>query len=743
MSAWFYEPTLPANFTAAGGEAGLGEIVDAAAQQMRLVDNTNASYRAMYDAYDARIAAIRAATGEGVENPLAIAERLDFETMRQPRRPAWETDPYAELKDGPAMPTNAQREGQKFSEWLVEMERRHPDQAATIRAGEPIRTDAEQLAKKADEDLARLLGSRPGVMGIAATLAGGIEGQLSDPLQVATFAIGGGPGAGRTVAARVLNVALKEALVNGAVEASLQPAVQDWRRQAGLPSGFAEGVKNTLFAAGAGAVLGSGAEALGLAARRIFKGEALDMAAAEVAKAPLSIDMKLGLEGNVEKAAAALKPIREAVAPEARAAIDRIETDAALPVPDGARPDLHAKNLERAAAAIARPETVAFEPDIDPQKIERIVREILPDAPTARPVETRSLTDFLISAGGLQDQGGEITALGLQNVAQSFKGRLVRETGLKLDRARELAAEDGFFDHRYGTPEAAVEKSTVADLLDELDADQRRGLQTADDGGRRYVEARVDELLKIVGPEVDEKIVARAVERAERDGMDLLAAFDAEAIGAERAGLMELRNRERISDAENAAFDAEIERELRAQTTLTREEQAAIDRAYAENGPASPELSALIAKGTYPAPRDLLLYRGESRAAANADEFISASFSRNTAANFAAGKPIAFVVPQGTPIYSPRSGISGGEVLLRQADLDAVRRADPMMPEEPFPEFAEIPDDELLTSADLDKVDPDTLIPFFDDGEPVTAAQMADDLDELAGLFQLTEACRV
>lgn len=535
MSAWFYDAAVPSNFTAAGGVAGLGEIADAAEKQMRLVDNTNSSYQALYDAYDARIAAVHTATGQTVENPLRIAEQLDFADRQKPRLPMYMQDPLAELKAGPAMPTNSQKEGQKFSEWLQGLEAQFPDKKDQIRAGVPLEQDALALAKGADEDLGRLMASRTTIGGFASAFYGGFKGTLNDPLQVATMFAGAGPGTGRTIMARLANVALKEALINGAVEAAQQPTVQDWREKAGLPSGFDEGLRNVVFAAGIGGLFGAGTEALGMAGRRALTGAWLDKAADHAAKtAPLRIDIKRALAGDADAALNALRPIREALPPETRAAIDLHET---LQVQRAALPDaspVHEKNLDAALKTAIDPEAHAFEPEIDRAKIDRIVAELVPDAPPARKSESASLQDFLIRAGGVQDQKSELSALGLQNASQKFKGRLVKETGRTLDDAREIAAEAGYFNHRYGTSEEAVQKSTIADLLDELDSESRRIASVPeDDGGRRYVEARVDEMLRKVGPEVDEKLVARAVQLAEAEKIDPIEAFDRVAMEAE------------------------------------------------------------------------------------------------------------------------------------------------------------------------------------------------------------------
>lgn len=547
MSFWYRDADIPSNFTAAGGIAGLDAIDAAAKKQMRMVENTTAAGEALFQAYEDRIARIAQATGQRVENPLRIAERLDFEAMQKPRPRMYEKPLYDPgLMEGPAMPTNSQREAQKFSTWLTGLEAQFPEHKDAIRASVPVEKDAEEIAKRSDEDLARLMASRPGAGKWFAALYGGLKGSFYDPVQVATMLAGGGPAAGRTVAGRVASMALKEALINGTIEAALQPQVQAWREKVGLPHGFREGLANVLFAAAAGGVLGGGAEAVAAGGRRMLTGQWLDQAADHAVKtAPLASEVKEGLSGNLDRAVEAIAPIRDALPAEARGAIDLAETlsAAGTELPDVASPRAHERNLDLASRVAEDPMRYAPDFEIDRAKIERIVRELVPDAPAPKKADGPSLQEFLIRAGGVQDQKGEISALGLQSASERFKGRLVREDGRPLDAAREIAAEAGYFNHRYGTAEDAVSKSTVADLLDELDIASRRSAAPDDDGGRRYVEERAEQLLRQVGPEVDEKLIARALQRSESEGIELLEAFDQEAtfVNAAELDIADLR----------------------------------------------------------------------------------------------------------------------------------------------------------------------------------------------------------
>jgi len=644
--AWYYDADIPSNFTAAGGVAGLGEIVDAAAKQMALVDNTNAASVAMTQAYDNRIAAIKAATGQGLENPIRQAQAdlsAKIGTI-DPSLAGAQANPALSDQFGPPMPTSVERHGQDFTNRLRALQQQFPQFADVIRADVPIEKDAEALAKAADERLNLLSSTRSLIPQLAANLVGGFEGSLNDPLQVSTMFLGGGASAGRTLLARIGNVALKEALINGAVTASMQPDVQAWRGKAGLPHGFDEGLKNTLFAAGLGAALGSGGELighlLGAGGKHVLTGDTLD-AVAEVLrqKANLRPDINAALAGDHDAALTALRPIRDALAPEARAAVDLHESISAArdSVPNVSSPAVHQANMDAAEKIAVDPRTV-FSPQLDPAKVDRIVNDLVPEAPAARKSDRQGLAEFLTRAGGVQDQGGELSALGLQNVSQKFVGRLVKDSGMPLDRARELAAEAGFFNHRYGTPEAATARSTVADLLDELDNEGKRpGDNRPDDGGRAYVESRVTELMQQVGPEVDEKLIGKAVQLAEAEKMPLLEAFDRVAIEDDAS-----RYPEFVRPAEQQARPA-----------------------------ATPEAG----------------------------------------------------LPDAAPGF-----------------ID--RQDDPLALPTPEAEPSADPEEALFTPADLEGIDAYENLPFFDDGTTINGQAVIDDLEELHGLFQLTEACK-
>ena len=72
---------------------------------------------------------------------------------------------------------------------------------------------------------------------------------------------------------------------------------------------------------------------------------------------------------------------------------------------------------------------------------------VVPGAPRAAEADPRRPMDimqFLLSQGGIKDQGGELAAMDLHQVNKGYFGRLARSNGMPLDTARERAVEAGY-----------------------------------------------------------------------------------------------------------------------------------------------------------------------------------------------------------------------------------------------------------------------------------------------------------
>lgn len=526
MSFWYGDAAEARPTSVGAGQAPLNEIWDAARDQQLYVDNSDSSYQALYRAYDDRLKAIQERTGETRPNPLYLAGRGGQVTPGF-RRPS---------QGGFKSRSQAGGEVDDFNAWLAQMAVRHPDAADVIKAEVPLERDAEALAKHTDERLAKAMASRDGSAKWASVLAGGLQGSLYDPLQVITLFAGGGAGGAKTTIGRIGKVALQETAINGLSEALLQPEVQSWRKQAGLPSGLSEAMQNIGFAALAGGVLGTSMAAAGEAISRGFRPPDIDAAAREIAKSPtVRPDVAEGLQGNGLKAIEALRPIRDNMPAEVRGAIDQadlIARDVSLK-PLAANDVHHDLMIDRATRAAL--DSQPFVAEASAEQIGRIVERLMPAVDGAAGSE-RSLQQFLSTSGGVKDFKGELEALGLTNVSERFVGKLVKPDGMPLDQARRAAAEAGYFDHLYGTAENAMEKSSVNDLLDALDTAARSEIRVrGTEGERAYVESLVADLAARAGPAIDDDLIVKAADLVNAESLDPATALDRVLIESDQA----------------------------------------------------------------------------------------------------------------------------------------------------------------------------------------------------------------
>lgn len=308
-----------------GGGIGSGlDIAFASYEQLRLVDNSNAAAAALEDAYAARTRAVKDATGIDLGNPL-FGEAAGFDVEAAQRQARGELGAELAVQGGRIAQQKA-----SYAQRLAELEKQFPDKAGIIRSAVPVERDAEALAKSADDRLSMLMTSNPDWSSYAWAFAGGAVGSFRDPLVVGSLALGGGPGAARTIAGRIITVAAKEALLNGATTAATQPFVQDWRRQAGLTHGYDEAAQNVLFAAGFGGLLGAGGGAVGeLFAAGGRRAAAARLEELALADPDVSVSAKRAIAGEIDAALEILQPLREGLPPEARGALDALEQRAA------------------------------------------------------------------------------------------------------------------------------------------------------------------------------------------------------------------------------------------------------------------------------------------------------------------------------------------------------------------------------------------------------------------------------
>lgn len=489
MSFWHGSPVSSVADTFAGGVATLEDIFGAGVDQAAYVDNAFAANAALDRAIEERNDEVFKATGTRPDNPLRRAFGPVFEESR---------------RTGEDVQKNVARAIGAWQDEIATAAARIPDGAVAARLNRSIEADAIRIGSESDERLGRLMASRPGIGGWAAMLGGALTGGMRDPMTVASLMLGGAPGAGRTVAGRILTTAATEAFVNGATEAAMQPQVQAWREKLGLEHGPEQAAINIGTAALFGGLLGAAGQGVGELAR-------------------------------------VLAPIRPALAPEARGALDQAETLAHAEAlrPPGAAPATHDDNLSvahRIAGSDPGEALPRFEPDAG--QVERVSRTLLPE--TAEDGAPRqSLVEFLAAQGGVIEEKGELAAIGAEALARRRGGA---DRRMSLDHARQAAEEAGYI----GRP-GETQTTSVRDLLDAIDQEMRgrpvhargeEGAARADaDAERAAIESAVHEVIAQAGPGVDDALVRRAAELVLREGTDAGDALERVLTHAELAGL--------------------------------------------------------------------------------------------------------------------------------------------------------------------------------------------------------------
>lgn len=535
MTIFIDPPRTPTNATFAGGIGSLADIAGAARDSLLYVENAYASSAALQRVLDERRKAIHAATGAQLADPMAAAHE-EFRQKAAERSIAPFSDRWSHDDRPETLDEIYDRHLTGFRGELAALAGKFPDAAGIIGADRNPWDDAAELARKSDERLGTLMASRSGLGKYGALLAGGMAGALADPITVMSLAAGGGPGAARTVAGRILTIAGKEAVINAATEAAIQPSVQAWRARAGLDHGMDEAIRNVLFAGAIGGAFGGGLGAAGEALSRAMRPADTDRAAEALAADPRLSDAARSILANDGlRAADALAEIRPALRAEQRGALDAAET---VRLADEARPP--AARADRHDVVLAEADRVARMPDHaeawpgfrpDPAQIGRVVRAIADEdaaGMAARP--DTPLIDFLIARGGVADFKGELRAIGAAEISERFRGRLVKDKGESLDYAREAAAQAGFFDHLYGDAETAANRSTVADLLDVLEEEVRTrtggAATSAEEAALGTLEGIVADIARMAGPAVDDAVIERAARMAVADGTEPFDALE-------------------------------------------------------------------------------------------------------------------------------------------------------------------------------------------------------------------------
>ena len=234
-------------------------------------ENALSASVARKQAFQERIDAIKAATGETLDNPLdrSVTEKAiynqDFD---------WYGTFYRKLDD---------------------LAKKYPDKGNIIQAGVPIDQRAYELANQSNARSNALTSdpNRPFGTGLA-DFIGRTRAYLSDPVNLSLLFVGGPEGkAAQLTGSKFAGVVIGNGIGNAAGQAVIEPSVQAWHKETGQDYGWKNAAENIGFAGLMGGGFAGGLHLGGKALKTIF-GTGKGMQAAEriVSGNPESGDLK-------------------------------------------------------------------------------------------------------------------------------------------------------------------------------------------------------------------------------------------------------------------------------------------------------------------------------------------------------------------------------------------------------------------------------------------------------------------
>ena len=221
-----------------------GRLLGATERQTRLTETAFSDEFALEEAYNRRIAAVKAATGVTLENP----ERGGYSlSERELRRLS---------VDGPIDPTAHRR--LTFEGKVRELQQANPDKIDALTFGD-LQAESQAIAKGSEPEY-ETARKQPGLdpaASLVTQFAGGMWGQSRDPIFVGSMFAGPTSAVGKTVAARIVTSGVLQGLYNMGITLLEQPAVQAWREEIGVRAGLAPAAENVALAFLSGVIPGA------------------------------------------------------------------------------------------------------------------------------------------------------------------------------------------------------------------------------------------------------------------------------------------------------------------------------------------------------------------------------------------------------------------------------------------------------------------------------------------------------
>jgi len=218
---------------AAGPPTGIAENFDAAINDQLLLNNSISKNTVLTDAYSERANEVYKATGQRLANPILHGEL------------------EAHFSPLTSHDTVLQNNIDNFEKQVDALRAQHP----TLTTQQDMWKNISAMAGAVEGEAADV-SDRATLLGKIGSFAGQMSGAMTDPVNLVTLPLGAPASAG------ILRTALIEAGIGAGVESVIQPDVQEFRKQAGLDSGFVPALENVTAAAGGRAVIGAGIKAV-------------------------------------------------------------------------------------------------------------------------------------------------------------------------------------------------------------------------------------------------------------------------------------------------------------------------------------------------------------------------------------------------------------------------------------------------------------------------------------------------
>ena len=221
-------------------DANFGDIFGASVEQMRATDLTSSNTENRLAAFAEIEKAVTGVFGGDTQRMSEAMDALDVP----------ELDGIS-LEQQQRMSVGSAYDRARLARFKAFRNSQPPEIRATIPDPDRIEQSARDIALRRYTEAEEVMGQAKGLGGGTAKFLGGMTGAMTDPVNLASMAIFHKP------MTTFKGAVLYGATTSGGTEAVLQPFVQQYREEVGLPAGWDVGFQNVFFATVGGGVFGA------------------------------------------------------------------------------------------------------------------------------------------------------------------------------------------------------------------------------------------------------------------------------------------------------------------------------------------------------------------------------------------------------------------------------------------------------------------------------------------------------